>query len=148
MGRLSSKLRIRRITGTSRWQSARTILAGCAAIFLGCPGTALAALPCGAQPPILPVDSAEQIKRDAQSTANLIRHAPSDAKLRKFVAASRAEFRQKHADGDAVSLDHYLLWVTCQTISNDPTKVPTQKFDEYSNVYRLMSEPIAEAAEH
>jgi hypothetical protein len=34
--------------------------------------------------------------------------------------------------------------VTCQTITNDPTLEATQKFDEYSKIYRLMTEPITQ----
>jgi hypothetical protein len=115
-------------------------------IFVGCGRPALAAISCGQQPENLPVEGGEQFKHDVADKANLILHAPAGVNLRFFVAAKRRELRQKYPDVDRSTLDHYLLWTTCQTISNDPTLAVTQKFDEYSNFYRLMTEPVTQAA--
>ncbi|MGD0103150.1 MAG: hypothetical protein ABSC06_03840 [Rhodopila sp.] len=89
---------------------------------------------------------AAQIKRDVAEKASLILQAPASVNLRGFVAAKRRELRQKYTEIDKTALDQYLLWVTCQAISKDPGLAASQKFDEYSNLYRLLSEPIVQAA--
>jgi hypothetical protein len=115
-----------------------------AAVLVGCPRVALAALACGVQPEFL-AGVLERIKGDAEGKAGLILQAPPRSE-RNLVTAQRRDLRQKYAEVDKSTVDRYLLWVTCQTISNDPTLAETQKFDEYSNVYRLLSEPIDKAA--
>ncbi len=117
-----------------------------AALFIGCQQPARAALSCGAQPEIAVHDGAEPIKGDATGRADLILHAPPSVNLRSLVTAQRRQMRQKYADVEKALLDSYLLWTTCQTISNDEDLVGSQKFDLYSNVYRLLSEPIDKGA--
>jgi hypothetical protein len=113
-----------------------------AVIFVGCLRPSLAALPCGAQPEDLPADVAQQITSDTDNNANLFTHAPASVSLRGLVTAKRRELWQKYPSVDKSVLDHYLLWATCQTISKDPTLAVDQKFDNYSNFYRLLSEPL------
>ena len=110
---------------------------------MGFPRAALGEMTCGALPGNLPAAGADQLERDVQAKAKLILEAPASTNLRVLVMASRRDLREKHAEIDKATLDHYLLWVTCQAISTDDTLAATQKFDEYSNLYRLMTEPIA-----
>lgn len=119
----------------------------CAAVFLGCFDPALAALPCGDQPVIPSADEA-QIRPDAIAKTALIRHAPANTNMRVLVTTTRNELRHKFADIDKLTVDHYLLWVTCQSIAADYSLAPTQKFDEYALLYRLMSETIAGPSKH
>jgi hypothetical protein len=128
----------------SRWPPPQALALGLvfASVFGGCLQPAAAALSCGAQPEALPVDVTEQIKRDA----SLILQAGASVNLRGLVTAKRRELRQKNANVDASLLDRQLLWVVCQTISADPELVQSQKLDNYSTVYRPMTEPIAQAA--
>jgi hypothetical protein len=103
---------------------------------------ALASLACGTKPEIAAEDGAQQIRFDAQIKVDRLRQAPPRTNLRAMVTASRRELRQAYAGVEKPLLDHYLLWITCRTISNDDTLAAAQMFDEYSNLYRLMSEPI------
>jgi hypothetical protein len=112
-----------------------------AAVFVSCARPSLAALPCGTQPEALPVDVSAQIK----SEAGLILLAPANAALRGLVTAKRRELRQKYAELEPTTLDHDLLWMVCQSIAKDHSLAASQQFDEYSNLYRLLSEPIKAA---
>jgi hypothetical protein len=38
------------------------------------------------------------------------------------VTGQRRDLRQKYPSADKMALDRYLLWVTCQAISNDRTR--------------------------
>ena len=123
-----------------------TFLVAFPAVFVGCSRPALAAaLSCGTRPEISPGDVAKQVDSDAEEKTSLILHAPPSADLRRLVTAQRRELRHKYASVDKLALDHYLLWTTCRTISADPMLAGSQKFDAYSNVYRLLSEPIDKA---
>jgi hypothetical protein len=113
----------------------------CAALVATDVRPALASLLCGIKPEIAAEDGAQLIERDAQIKVDRLRQAPPRANLRAMVAASRRELRRVYGKVEQPLVDHYLLWVTCQTISNDDTLAATQMFDEYSSFYRLMSEP-------
>jgi hypothetical protein len=103
---------------------------------------AVASLVCGTKPEIAAEDGEQQITFDAQVKVDRLRQAPPRTNLRAMVTASRRELRLAYAGVEKPLLDHYLLWITCRTISNDDTLAAAQMFDEYSNLYRLMSEPI------
>ena len=62
--------------------------------------------------------------------------------MRGLVGHQRHALREAYPEVEPPTLDGYLLWETCQTISNDPALVGSQKFDKYSDFYRLLSEPI------
>jgi hypothetical protein len=111
------------------------------AVLLGGLNPALAALPCGDQPEV-PATEQVKLKQDAEAKSDLVRHAPASVNVRALVSATRHELRDKYSKIDKATVDHYLLWVTCQSISGDKSLAPSQKFDEYSTFYRLMSEPI------
>ena len=113
-----------------------------AALLLSLPHPVHAALPCGTQPDITPDDQATAVKQDAKTRAGRILTSQRKDELRGFVLTQRQEMRHDHADVDASQLDAYLLWVTCQTISDDPATSGSQKFDRYADVYRLLNEPI------
>ena len=93
---------------------------------------ALAAIPCGEQPEIVPEAAVEEVKLDTAEKANAILQAPPSANLRVLVKETRRELRAKFAKVDKLTIDHYLLWVTCQTISDDRSLAASQKFDQYS----------------
>jgi len=80
-----------------------------------------------------------------KSEAGLILLAPANAALRGLVTAKRRELRQKYAELEPTTLDHDLLWMVCQSIAKDHSLAASQQFDEYSNLYRLLSEPIKAA---
>jgi hypothetical protein len=128
-----------------RWMapSAFAFVSVFAPISIGWSPAALGEMTCGAVPENLPVEGADQLERDVQGKAKFILEAPASTNLRVLVTASRRDLRAKHANVEKSTLDHYLLWVTCQAISRDVTLAPSQKFDKYSNFYRLMTEPIA-----
>ena len=69
------------------------------------------------------------------------------AGLRSFISAQRSELRQNHAEVEPAVIDSFLMWVTCQTLSNDGTLTGPQKFDKYADLYRMLNEP-AKAAPH
>jgi len=144
--RRSSNLGMSRRHSNEKSRLASVVAAVFAAVLLGVPRPAPAALPCGEQPELVEMDGAAQMKRDVAEKAGLILQAPPSANLRAFVTAKRRELRQKYAEIDKTALDQYLMWVTCQAISRDPDLVASQKFDEYANLYRLLNEPIAQAA--
>ncbi|HEY4041612.1 MAG TPA: hypothetical protein VGM32_07175 [Rhodopila sp.] len=118
------------------------------AIVAGSPHPASAAplLPCGQQPKIDSAELTERVEGDARDKADLIRKAEPDPGLRALVGTQRLDLRQKYASVEASALDSSLLWAICQAISKDPTQGTTQKFDEYSKLYRLLTEPIRGAA--
>lgn len=118
------------------------------AILLGGLQPASAALPCGAKPEIIPAEFASASREDAEQKSDAILQAKPSEDLRKLVTTSRNELRHEHPKADATTVDQYLLWFTCQKISNDETVAPTMKFDSYSRFYRLMSEPIKATAPH
>jgi hypothetical protein len=62
------------------------------------------------------------------------------------VTGQRRDLRQKYPSADKMALDRYLLWVTCQAISNDRTLGGSQRFDQYSKLYCLPNEPIDKVA--
>jgi hypothetical protein len=140
----SSKLHMSR--GQKIKGMASTLLVVWVALFVGDLQPAFASLACGTKPKIATEDGARQIKSNVQLKVDRIRQAPRRTNLRALVTASRRELWQSYANVEKSELDHYLLWVTCQTISNDPALEATQMFDEYSNLYRLMSEPLDQPA--
>jgi hypothetical protein len=113
-----------------------------AAVCFGCLRPALAALSCGAEPEVSPAGVADKIKSDADQSANLMLQPPPGADMRKLAATQRRGLRQKYPNVDKLTLDGYLLWVTCQTISDDPALAAAQELDAYGKVYRLLTEPI------
>jgi hypothetical protein len=116
------------------------------AIFAGCPHAARsAALTCGPQPDIAPAELRTRIDGDAKVAATVILQARPPLS-RRFVVAQRNEMRHKYAAVEPVAIDRFMLWATCQVISNDPTQTGSQKFDRYADVYRLMSEPGKDTA--
>ena len=125
---------------------ARTLIIVCTALFVHDSPPAFAALVCGKKPQMATEDGIRPIKLDVQTKVARIRQAPPRTNLRALVTATRRELWQSYANVEKSELDHYLLWVTCQTISNDPALEATQMFDEYSNLYRLMSEPLDQPA--
>lgn len=117
-----------------------------AAVSLGCLRPAVAALPCGAEPEVSPAGVADKIKGDADGDANALLQAAPSIDARKLAATQRRELRQKYPQVDKSTLDSYLLWTTCQTISNDPTLAAPQMLAAYAKFYRLLTEPIDKAA--
>ncbi len=113
-----------------------------AAVSMGGSRPSPAKLPCGEQPEVSPVDAADQIKGDADGNVTVIRQAPPGVDLRKLVDTRRRELRRKYPDADKLTIDHYLLWTTCQTISAAPELGAAQQLEEYSKLYRLITEPI------
>jgi hypothetical protein len=107
---------------------------------------AYAALQCGPQPEITPAEQTAQVKSDTESKAILIMHAEPGVNLRRLVSSQRTELRQKYPDVAAATLDSYLMWVACRAISDDPSRDGSQKFDEYADLYRILSEPIRSPA--
>ena len=141
---MSSKYRIRVLRRSALVPF--TFLIAFTAMFVSCSQSTLAAaLSCGTQPEILPADVAKHVDGDAEEKTDVILHAPASVNLRGMVATQRRELRNKYPSIDTLTLDHYLLWTTCRTISSDPMLGGGQKFDMYSNLYRLMSEPIKAA---
>jgi hypothetical protein len=137
-----SKLTMSRIPWTKNLCGVMTLLVVFVAIVVVYSRPAHAVLTCGAQPEVAPADLAEQIKSDAKSKASLIIQAPPSVDLRKFVIGQRRDLRLTYAKADKLMMDHYLLWATCQTISNDRTIAGSEQFEEYSRLYRLLSEPM------
>jgi hypothetical protein len=82
------------------------------------------------------------VDRDAKAMSKLILQAEPDTNLRRFVVAHRNELRLKYTQVEPLLISSYLLWATCQAISNDPTQTGSQKFDRYADAYRLLSEPL------
>ncbi len=113
-----------------------------AALIVSLPLPSHAALTCGDQPEIAPAERAAAVKADAKGKADQIVGKQNNAGLRGFVLAQRQGLRHEYAEVDASQLDAYLMWITCQTISNDPAESASQKFDRYADVYRLLNEPI------
>ena len=128
------------------WRLPLTLLIACSAFYARGPQPAFAALACGPSPEISPGEVAREIKNEIADTAKRILQAPASINLRGFVTTQRRELRHKYADVDKTTLDSDLLWVTCQTLSKDPTLDATVKFDEYSSLYLLMTEPIDKSA--
>jgi hypothetical protein len=117
-----------------------------AAVSLGCLRPAVAALSCGAEPGVSPAGVAEKLKGDADDKTNVILQAPPSVDLRKLVVTQRHELRQKYPHVENSTLDGYLLWTTCRTISNDPTLAAPQMLDVYAKFYRLLTAPVDKAA--
>jgi hypothetical protein len=128
------------------WPPAFTVAMIFAAIFGGCLRPAAAALTCGAHPENVPVNIAEQLKGDTEGKARAILQAPPNVDQRALTTTKRRELRQKYGTVEPTLLDQNLLWVACQTISNDPALAASQKFDEYAKVYRFLTEPMGKAA--
>ena len=115
------------------------------AVFVGYPVPAQAGLTCGVPPPLSPAGVAAQVETDAKAKAQLLLHSPPRTNLRKLAASLRREMRRKFANVDKPVLDRYFLFTTCEDISNDPTLAESQVYDEYSDFYRILSEPIDKA---
>ena len=113
-----------------------------AAVLMGGSRPSPAKLPCGEQPEVSPVDVADQIKSDADGNVTIIRQASPSVDLRKLVDTRRRELRRKYPGVDKLTIDHYLLWATCQTISDAPELGAAQQLEEYSKLYRLITFPI------
>ncbi len=113
-----------------------------AAVLMGGSRPSAAKLPCGEQPEVSPVDVADQIKSDADGNVTIIRQASPSVDLRKLVDTRRRELRRKYPGVDKLTIDHYLLWATCQTISDAPELGAAQQLEEYSKLYRLITFPI------
>jgi hypothetical protein len=107
---------------------------------------ALAGMSCGAQPEPLPPAFAAQVVGDAGHRADVILKAPEGTGLRGLVTAQRREMRAAYPSVEHSLLDQYLLSVTCRTLAQDSALAPSQQFDKYANIYRLLSEPIDKAA--
>jgi hypothetical protein len=101
-----------------------------------------AKLPCGEQPEVLPVEVAEKLKGDTNGNVTVILQASPSVDRRKLVDSQRRELRRKYPNADKLTIDRYMLWTTCQTISNQETLGGIQQFEEYSRLYRLITEPI------
>jgi len=125
-----------------RWSLPAIVVIAFAAVLTGGSRPSAAKLPCGEQPEVAPVEVADQIKGDADGNVTIIRQASPSADLRKLVGARRRELRRKYPDVDRLTIDHYLLWATCETISNAPGLGGGQQLEEYSKLYRLITEPI------
>jgi hypothetical protein len=130
-------------TGLGRGQAPKlaALLIVFALLLTGGVRPAVAALPCGTQPEFAVAGSAE-IKSDIEGKADLILRKPASPNMRALVTAQRHALRETYPDADALTLDSYLLWMTCQSISADGTLAVSQKFDKYSDFYRWLSEPI------
>jgi hypothetical protein len=113
-----------------------------AAVLMGGSRPSPAKLPCGEQPEVSPVDVADQIKGDADGNVTIIRQASPSVDLRKLVDTRRRELRRKYPGVDKLTIDHYLLWATCQTISDAPELGAAQQLEEYSKLYRFITVPI------
>ena len=113
-----------------------------AAVLMGGSRPSPAKLPCGEQPEVSPVDVADQIKSDADRNVTIIRQASPSVDLRKLVDTRRRELRRKYPGVDKLTIDHYLLWATCQTIGDAPELGAAQQLEEYSKLYRLITFPI------
>jgi hypothetical protein len=113
-----------------------------AAVLMGGSRPSPAKLPCGEQPEVLPVEVAEKLKGDTNGNVTVILQASPSVDRRKLVDSQRRELRRKYPDADKLTIDRYMLWTTCQTISNQETLGGIQQFEEYSRLYRLITEPI------
>lgn len=114
-------------------------------VFVGYPRPALAGVSCGVPPQLSPVDVGARVEADAKAKANQLLQAPPKTDVRKLAASLRREMRRKFADVDKSVLDRYFLFATCRDISNDPALEESQVYDEYSDFYRILSEPIDKA---
>ena len=111
-----------------------------------CAPPARAGLNCGDMPILQPASIVPAVQTDVQEKVEIIRaHALKDR--RRFIVAQRQDMRAKYPQIDPVLLDSYVLWTTCQSIEDDKNLAPAQAFDEYSDLYRQLSEPI-KAPEH
>ncbi len=124
-----------------RWPLSSIVVVVFAAVLMCGSRPSQAKLPCGEQPEVSPVD-VDQIKGDADGNVAIIRQASPGVDLRKLVDTRRRELRRKYPDVDKLTIDQYLLWTTCQTISAAPELGAAQQLEEYSKLYRLITEPI------
>ncbi len=92
-------------------------------------------------PVLQPASVVQSVQTEAQETAERIRMHPVGDR-RHFIVTERQEMRAKYPQVDQSLLDSFLLWTTCQAIEEDKHLAPTQAFDEYSGLYRQLSEPI------
>lgn len=113
-----------------------------AAVLLAGSRPSSAKLPCGEQPEVLPIEFAEKLKGDVDGNVTIVLQASPAVDRRKLVASQRRELRRKYPDVDKPTIDRYMLWTTCQTISSEPALGGIQQFEEYSKLYRLITEPI------
>jgi hypothetical protein len=90
-----------------------------AAVLTGGSRPSPAKLPCGEQPEVLPVEVAEKLKGDADGNVTTILHSPPAVDRRKLVDNQRRELRRRYPDVDKPTIDRYMLWTTCQTISSE-----------------------------
>ncbi len=106
-----------------------------------CTPAARAALTCEDMPVLQPANAIQGVAADAQEKAELIRNFPP-ADRRHFIISQRQDLRAKYPLIDPLLLDRFLLWTTCEAIDQDTRLSPSQAFDEYSGLYRQLSEPI------
>jgi len=119
--------------------AAQTLIAALA--LAACARSACASLNCGPMPALQPASVAQAIQSEAQETAERIRQHPAGDR-RHFAVSQRKDLREKYPQVDPLLLDSVLLWTTCQDIEDDKQLALPQAFDEYSGLYRLLSEPI------
>jgi hypothetical protein len=93
-------------------------------------------------PELLPADIAREVREDAEEKTVLIRNTQHGIDKRHFVLLQRQEMREKFPAVDKPLLDSFLMWTTCEAIAHDKELAATQAFDEYADLYRLLSEPI------
>jgi len=129
-----------------RQPATATVIAALAMACFAAP--ARATLPCAAMPELQPTDVAQQVRDDAEEKTLQIRKMPNGQAKRHFVLVQRQEMREKFPTVDKPLLDSILMWTTCEAIAHDKGLVATQAFDEYSDTYRLLSEPIKAPAHH
>lgn len=101
-----------------------------------------AKLPCGEQPEVLPVEIAEKLKGDTDRNVTAILQSAPSVDRRKLIDSQRRDLRRKYPDADKLTIDRYMLWTTCKTISSEESLGGIQQFEEYSKLYRLITEPV------
>ena len=141
----STGTRLKGAAARQRAPLAMVVAMAWVAFFVGYPRPALAKVSCGVPPQFSPVDVKAQVEADAKAKANQLLQAPPKTNVRKLAVLLRREMRRKFANVEKSVLDRYFLFATCRDISNDPALEESQVYDEYSDFYRVLSEPIDKA---